>query len=141
MPGHAFHQLYYHFTWTPKHRLPVIAGHVRDWLLTCLAERCNKRDAVLLARNAMPDRVCLLFSLRPTGGVAAFSGQVKPASARLFTVAHDANDINLVRQTGYGAVTLRKGEPRKAIECVNNEQAIHAARKTPRILEPTWDEE
>ena len=135
MASHAFHQLYYHITWSTKHRLPLIEERVRDWLLPCLSEACEKRQAELIACNAMPDHVHLLVSLPPTACVATFIGQLKGASSRLFKQTHGVNDINLIWQEGYGVVTLRKGETQKVTEYVNNQQEIHAARKASRLLE------
>jgi putative transposase len=141
MASHAFHQLYYHVTWSTKHRQPLIEERVRGWLLTCLAEECAKRSVVLLACNAMPDHVHLLVSLPPTACVSTFIGQIKGVSSRLFKQTHGVDDINLVWQEGYGVVTLRKAESRKVSEYIQNQQEIHAARKTSRILETQWAEE
>ena len=138
MSSHAFHQLYYHFAWSTKQRLPLIEERVHGWLLTCIAEECPKRQAVLLACNAMPDHVHLLVSLPPTACVATFIGQIKGASSRLFKLTHGVEDANLIWQEGYGVVTLRKGESRKVINYVNNQQEVHAARKTSKILETMW---
>jgi putative transposase len=138
MSSHSFHQLYYHVTWSTKHRMPLIEERVHDWLLACIADECPKRQALLIACNAMPDHVHLLVSLPPTECVAAFIGQIKGASSRLFKRTHGVEDINLVWQEGYGVVTLRKGELPKAIDYVNKQQEIHAARKASKILETMW---
>ena len=116
-------------------------GHIRDWLLLCLAEECPKRQAVLLACNAMPDHVHLFVSLPPTACVSTFIGQIKGASSRLFKLTQNVDDVNLMWQEGYGVVTLRKGESRKVMDYVNNQQEIHAARKTSRVLETAEVEE
>lgn len=141
MASHAFHQLYYHITWSTKHRLPLIEERVRAWLLPCLAEACEKRQAELIASNAMPDHVHLLVSLQPTACLATFIGQLKGASSRLFRQTHAVEDINLVWQEGHGVVTLRKAESQRVKDYVNNQQEIHATRKASRILETSGVED
>lgn len=134
MSSHAFHQLYYHFAWAIKNRLPLITDATRDWLIECIENEVRKRDGTLLACNAMPDHAHLFVSLPPTVGVATFIGQIKGASSRLYT-SQFGEAGQLVWQTGYGVITCRKAEADKVIRYVLNQQEIHASRKISRLLE------
>jgi putative transposase len=141
MSCHAFHQLYYHITWSTKHRQPFIVDHLRTWLIECITEQGKKREAVVLACNTMPDHIHLLISLPPTVTVATFIGQVKGASSRLLKMQHQLAETNQVWQEGYGVVTLRKAEARKVTDYVVNQQELHAKRKTSHILETQFMED
>jgi REP element-mobilizing transposase RayT len=133
MASHAFHQLYFHFAWSTKDRLPLITENVRDWLIRCVTEECPKRGGVLLACNAMPDHVHLCVSLPPTT-CAEFIAKIKGASSRLFNQRFE-EEKHLMWQEGYGVITFRKGEAEKVVRYIQNQQEIHAKRKAARLLE------
>ena len=135
MPSNAFHQLYYHITWSTKQRLPLIEGRGREWLLGCIAAECGKHGGTLLACNAMPDHVHLLVCLPPTACVSVFIGRIKGATSRLFKLQQGPEGANLVWQEGYGVITVRKSEAPKVVTYIQNQQQIHANRKAHELLE------
>jgi putative transposase len=136
MAGHAFHQLYYHYVWTTKNRVERLAGDTLVWLLRELDVEAHKRGGILLAHNAMPGHLHLLVTLPPTLCVATYIGQVKGAIAHTHNKVHPtASPIEW--QEGYGVISLLKAQSDRAVNYVLNQQAIHAARKTRRILEQT----
>jgi len=134
--SHVFHQLYYHFVWATKDRLPLITDDVCEQLIQCVEEACRQRGVTAIACNAMPDHVHLFVRLEPATGVATFIGEIKGASSyahnRRFGSRH-----HLKWQDGYGVVTVRAAETEKVIRYVTNQQTLHVARKTSRLLETT----
>jgi REP element-mobilizing transposase RayT len=57
MSAHVYHQMYFHIVWSTKDRLPFIVDDVREWLVKRVASEACKRNAEVLACNAMPDHV------------------------------------------------------------------------------------
>jgi putative transposase len=134
--SHVFHQLYYHFVWSTKDRLPLITDEVKEQLVQAIANACQERGVTPIACNSMPDHVHLFVQLQPTTCVATFIGQIKGASAythnRRFGVRH-----HLKWQDGYGVVTVREAETEKVVRYIVNQQQLHETRKTSWILEAT----
>lgn len=136
MSGHSFHQLYYHYVWTTKNRESLLVGDLHVWLLRQLQIESHKRGGIVLAFNAMPDHVHLHVSLPPTLCVSTYVGQVKGAMSFDYNKEHPG-ESRLAWQEGYGVVSLLKRNSERVTAYVENQQQIHAARKTIRILEQT----
>src|SRR5687768_13859898 len=105
MSSNAFHQCYYHITWTTKKRIPMITEGVLPFLLKCIEENCPKRGGILYACNAMPDHVHLCVCLPPTIAVTTFIGQIKGVTSRVFNQSF-GEERHLIWQEGYGVVTF-----------------------------------
>lgn len=140
MPSHAFHQLYYHFVWGTKDRLPLITENARERLIRWVEDECRKRGGTPLACNALSDHVHLFVNLPPTACVSTFIGQVKGASSFAYN-HHFSAPHHLMWQDGYGVITVRKAESEKVIRYIANQQELHAAHKTSRLLETTGADE
>jgi putative transposase len=131
-----FHQLYFHFVWATRERLPVLEdADVRQWLLNRVEAECVKRKATVLALNAMPDHVHLLVNLPPCD-LTQFIGPIKGASSFAFNQEYRGHHL-LYWQDGYGVISLRAAEVEKVARYVINQERIHAARRTSDILETT----
>lgn len=136
MASHAFHQLYYHIVWRTSSREPVIEDVQAQWFEEMICREAERRDATVLACRVMPEHVHLFVSLPPTVTLSTFIGEVKGVSAHHYNTNY--RDRHHLRwQTGYGVVTVRKGEADRVIEYVRNQREIHAARKASRTLETT----
>jgi putative transposase len=117
MLSHVFHQLYYHFVWATHNRLPLITDQMRNSLVKWVEAEARNRGGVPISCYAMPDHVHLLVSLPPTACVSEFI---------------------FAWQEGYGVITVRKAETPKIIRYIEDQPAIHAARKASRTLETTY---
>jgi putative transposase len=138
--GHAFHQLYYHFTWATHGRRTIIRGEHRASLLRIINEEAKTRGGWPIRHNAMPDHVHLLVRLPPSVRVSDFIGQVKG------TTAHRVNkeikpDCKLTWQEGHGVLTLRKDELEKVSRYVDNQETHHQSGRLSILLERIADEE
>jgi putative transposase len=134
--GHAFHQLFYHFAWATHSRIPLIDRRWRGELLKILNEEVKTRGGRPVRHNAMPDHVHLLVRLPPTTTVSDFIGQVKGA------VTFRVNDElkpkrKLVRQEGYGMLTLRRDELDKVSRYIDNQEKHHRVGRLSDLLETT----
>jgi putative transposase len=135
MSHSAFFQLYYHLVWSTKGRLPSIQATLLEYTKNLVIDDAKCRGASVLAVGVMPDHVHLLVSLPPTATISTFVGQVKGA------VAHELNRTigqkTVEWQEGYGALTLRAADLDKVAKYVDNQPAIHRARKAHGELEVT----
>ena len=132
--AHVFHQLYYHFIWSTHNRDPHLDRSFRKDFLRILTEETIERGGKAIRRNAMPDHVHLLVRLPPTISVSTFVGQLKGATA------HRVNQelkpkFELRWQSGYGVLTLRKGELAKVMKYIDNQEDHHRGRRLSEVLE------
>lgn len=134
MASDVFHQLYYHFVWSTKNRVPLISEENRHMVISEVETQCRIRGGILLCCNAMPDHVHLAVSLPPTACVSTIIGKVKGASSHILS-KEPIWELPFAWQDGYGVVTFRKGERDKVVKYVQNQQEIHASRKPSPILE------
>ncbi|HLA83218.1 MAG TPA: IS200/IS605 family transposase [Thermoguttaceae bacterium] len=132
--AHAFHELYYHFTWSTHSRTATIRRDDRSMLLKIVNEEAKKLGAWPIRHNAMPDHVHLLVRLPPTITVSDFIGRVKGA------VSHRVNQevrpgVKMKWQEGYGALTLRREEIEKVARYIDNQESHHAHGRLSKLLE------
>jgi putative transposase len=138
--GHAFHQLYYHFTWSTYSRVALIRRDFRPGLLKMVNEEAKKLGGWPIRHNAMPDHVHLLVRLPPTIAVSEFIGRVKGA------VSHRVNEeirpsFKLKWQEGYGVLTLRKDELEKVSRYIDDQESHHHSGRLSELLERTESDE
>src|SRR5205085_6334542 len=119
----VFHQLYYHFVWATKNRVPLITDQNSRCVITEVEIQCRIRGGVPLGCNAMPDHVHMVVTLPPTACLATFIGKVKGASSH--ELAKDPIwELPFAWQDGYGVVSFRKGELDKVVKYVDNQAEI-----------------
>jgi REP element-mobilizing transposase RayT len=138
--GHAFYQLYYHFTWSTHARAALIRRDHRPALLKIVNEEAKKLGGRPIRHNAMPDHVHLLVDLPPTVTVSDFVGRVKGAAAHRFN-EEVRPGVQLKWQEGYGALTLRKDELEKVSHYIDNQEAHHSDGRLSRLLERSEPDE
>jgi len=138
--GHAFHQLYYHFTWSTYSRAAVIRRDQRAALLKIVHEEAKKLGGEPIRHNAMPDHVHLLVRLPPTIAASDFIGRVKGATSHRYN-EEVRPGIKLKWQEGYGALTLRKGELEKVSRYIDNQESHHSGGRVSELLESSESDE
>jgi len=135
MSAHVYHQMYFHIVWSTKDRLPFIADEVRDWLVEQVKSAASKRNAEVLACNAMPDHVHLFVSLPPTILPATFVGEIKGVVSRAFH--REYGEARFLKwQMGYSIHTLRNKEQEIVIRYIEEQQLRHETGKIWPSLEP-----
>lgn len=135
MSSHVFHQIYFHIVWSTKDRLPFIVEDVREWLVKRVTREACKRNAEVLACNAMPDHVHLFVSLPPTVMPATFVGEVKGTVSHAFHREYGETHF-LKWQMGYSIITLRKNEQKIVIRYIEDQQRRHETGNIWPSLEP-----
>ena len=134
--GHAFHQLYYHFTWSTHGRAALIRRDCRASVLKIVNEEAKKRGGWPIRHNAMPDHVHLLVRLPPSIAISDFIGRVKGATAHRVNEA-GVSGFKLKWQEGYGVLTLRKDEVDKVSRYIDNQESHHRGGRLSYLLERT----
>lgn len=128
MPVHAHHyrELYYHFVWATKQRLPLIVPEMETHLYRYVRHKCEELEAVVYAVNGMPDHIHLACSVPPRLSVTDFVQQVKGASS-YFINHQDEIEGQLFWQEGYGVLTFSKNDLPRIVSYINNQKAHHQA--------------
>jgi REP element-mobilizing transposase RayT len=134
--GHAFHQLYYHFTWSTHCREELIHRAWRPKLLLIINDEVKKRGCWPSRHNAMPDHVHLLVRLPPTVKVSEFIGEIKGAASYRAN-AEIQPRLKLQWQEGYGVLTLRKDELDKVAGYIDRQEEHHRTGRLSVLLERT----
>lgn len=136
---HAFHQLYYHFTFATYRREPLIDRSWRPKLLEIMGDEVKQRGGQPIRHNAIGDHAHLLVRLPPTATVAKFIGEVKGATSS--RVNRDVKpDFKLRWQEGYGVLTLRQHELDKVSRYIDNQEQHHSRGRLSEMLETTETE-
>lgn len=86
MSSNAFHQLYYHITWTTSSREALLDLPMAAWLEDTIRREGMQRGANILARKVMPEHVHLFVNLDPKVTPADFIGKMKGVTAHHFNV-------------------------------------------------------
>ena len=130
----AFYQLVYHFTWSTKHRLPLITPEVEARLYPYIGYKCRELGYRLHAVNGVEDHIHVLVSLTPSHVVADVAKNLKGASSHHIN-KESGLDTTLYWQDGYGVVTLRKSEIPKIVGYIMNQKQHHREGKLSDALE------
>ena len=132
-----FTQLYVHYVWATRDRLPLIDPSWEADLHAAIAAKCREFGCDVLAVNGSIDHVHLLVRLPATITVAGLVKEAKGASSHL------ANRV-LSRsaafrwQVGYGAFTVGKSGVEAVARYVRTQGQRHASGRVIGDLE-RWD--
>jgi putative transposase len=134
--GHVFHDLYYHFVWATRGRIPLIRRDYRPQLLKIVNDEAKKLGGWPIRHNAMPNHVHLLIRLPPTATVSEFIGALKGAASHRVNEEIRPN-FRFMWQEGYGVLTLRKDEVEKVSQYIDNQETHHRQGRLSVLLERT----
>jgi REP element-mobilizing transposase RayT len=130
----TFFQLYYHFVWATRNRLPIITPQVAAMLYPFVSTKCVELEYKLHAIGGTEDHVHLLVELTPTILVADVAKMLKGASSHFVNHVSGLGDA-LYWQDGYGVITLRKDEAPKVANYIRNQRQHHASGTLSKLLE------
>jgi putative transposase len=75
--------LFYHFTWSTKHRQPLLNDSNRKILYKSIIAKAVELGSIVLAVHAIEDHIHLLVSAPPTIAPSVLVGQIKGVSSHL----------------------------------------------------------
>ena len=121
-------QLYYHFTWSTKDRLPLITPEIEGRLYAVIVSKVNEFDAVVFAIGGMEEHVHMVVTIPPKVSLSTFIGQVKGASSHF--VNHEFDLPHYFRwQNEYGVISFAKRSLPDVVRYVKNQKEIHRKRQ------------
>lgn len=80
---HHVFLLHYHLIWCPKRRRPILAGAVKQRLLSIIKDVARERSVDILALEIMPEHLHLFVSSHPMLPVHQLVKAIKARSSRL----------------------------------------------------------
>jgi len=124
----SYWQLYYHFVWTTKDRLPLIIPEIEARLYAVIASKVHEFDAVVFAIGGMEEHIHLATAVPPKHSLSTFIGQVKGASSHF--VNHELNlPFSFYWQSEYGVMSFAKRSLPDIVRYVKNQKEIHRKRQ------------
>jgi putative transposase len=130
----AFHQLYFHFVWATRNRLPLVNNAVEARLFPYIGAKCKELGYGLYAVNGTEDHLHALIELTPTILIADVVRNLKGAASHYINKESGLSEM-LYWQDGYGVVSLRKAEVPKVVSYIQRQKEHHASGKLSSVLE------
>jgi putative transposase len=130
----TFHQLYFHFAWATKNRLPIVSPAVEARLHPYIGAKCKELGYNLFAVNGTEDHLHVLVELTPTMIIADVARNLKGASSHYINKESGLSDT-LYWQDGYSVVSIRKAEVPKVVDYIKRQKEHHASGSLSDILE------
>ncbi|MBX3065207.1 MAG: IS200/IS605 family transposase [Anaerolineae bacterium] len=129
-----YSNLFYHFVWTTKQRIPFITQDNRVEIYRAIRKKIEAMDGMVLALNGMEEHVHLFVSIPPKLAPATCIGQVKGASsfaaARLVTGGEPFD-----WQDEYGVLTVSESHIPHILDYIDKQQQHHSAGTLDPCLE------
>ena len=130
----TYMELYYHFIWSTKDRLPLITEEVEIHLLPYIRHKCEELRVIVHALNGMPNHLHLACSLPRQLSVSEFMENLKGAAS--FYINHlPDKDLQLYWQAGYGALTFSKRDLPRIVAYIDHQKTHHARNQLSYAME------
>jgi len=124
----SYWQLYYHFIWSTKDRLPLITPEIEARLYAVIVSKVHEFDAVAFAIGGMTEHVHLVTAVPPKTALSIFIGQIKGVSSHF--VNHELDLPYYFRwQSEYGVISFAKRSLPDVVRYVKNQKEIHRKRQ------------
>ena len=136
--SNTYSELYYHFIWSTKDRLPLITAEVESRLFGFIRHKCEELRVVVHAVNVMPNHVHLACSLPRQLSVSEFMEALKGSSSH-FINHLPTTDGRLYWQEGYGVLTFSKRDLPQIVGYIDKQKFHHQAGQLSLTMERTSD--
>jgi len=118
-------QLYYHFIWGTKNRLPLIDSTLEPELYRVIVAKAQKLEGFVHAIGGIEDHVHLGVSFPPKGSPAKFIGDVKGNSSHY--VNHVIKpDFEFYWQDEYGVLSFGERNLASVVRYIHDQKQHHA---------------
>ncbi len=131
-------QLFYHFVWSTKIRLPLLTPEVEPVIHKYLRNKSIDLEAVVFALNGTKDHVHLVVSVPPKISLSKFIGQVKGVASAKFN-QEGLGQTPFFWQEEYGVFSFDAKRLPNYIAYVERQKEHHAQGTTIPVLERTTD--
>jgi len=127
-------EVYLHFIWATKRRLPLITPDVERGVYRCIASESARLGCVVLGIGGMPDHVHLVLKATTTLSASRIMQQVKGASSRY--VQDQFPEAAFGWQENYGVFSVTRSHLQRVLAYVHGQKEHHASGR----LWPEWEE-
>ena len=138
MARNYYAEIYYHFVWRTKGRLPMIISDYEKLVWQEIKNKVVKYGGVPLEVGGIADHVHLLIQAQPTLMPSEFIGKVKGGSS------YDINRQTRMRMAwgeGYGVLTLAKINVDGVRAYIRNQRERHKVNRLRPVMERCEPEE
>jgi putative transposase len=118
--------LQYHFVFSTKDRLPLIATGWRDRLHEYLGGAIRSMDGIAHAVGGVADHVHLLVGLKPTHVISNVLRDIKRSSS--VWIRDEVSVAGFTWQAGFGAFTVSPPRVEGVIRYIKNQEQHHRVR-------------
>jgi putative transposase len=125
--SHTYSNLLSHVVFSTKDRKPLIDAELKPRLLGYINGIVDESGGKVLALNAMPDHLHMLWKLPPTSSLSDSLRVVKTNSSRW---VHDTwgSQKSFAWQTGYGAFSVSRSNVSAVANYVEQQESHHRKR-------------
>jgi REP element-mobilizing transposase RayT len=128
-------EVYFHFTWATKNRLPLLTPDIERRLHRCIASEIQRLGCQVLAINGVEDHVHIVLKAPTNVSPAQIAKQAKGVSSHFARESiSDCESFNW--QEGYGVFSLSRPHKDRALLYVQNQKQHHANG----TVWPEWEE-
>ena len=129
-----FHQLYYHFIWATRNRLPLLTAEVEPVIHGFLWAKAVGLGAHVYALNGTEDHMHLVVAVPPTIALSKFIGQIKGVASTRFNKS-GLSEKPFFWQEEYGVLSFDAKRLPNYIAYVNRQKEHHASQTLIAALE------
>ncbi len=121
----TYWNLFYHFVWSTKGRLPLIEAGLEADLYRAIAAKIQKQEGIVHAIGGTAEHIHLAVSLPPKTAPANFIGEVKGNSS------HFVNHVLMPGfefhwQDAYGVLSFSKKDLPAVVRYIHDQKRHHA---------------
>ena len=118
-------QLYYHFVWATKERLPLISPEKESHLYDFIIGKADSLGAIVYAINGTENHIHLVVSVPPTIALSDFIKRIKGSSSHDWNQNLAISGNTFSWQGGYGVFSFGQKQLDWAIAYVKNQKIHH----------------
>jgi REP element-mobilizing transposase RayT len=119
----TYTELYYHFIWATKGRLPLVPPEKEAPLHSYIRRKCEELSVVVHALNGMPDHLHLACTLPRQLSISEFMELIKGSSSHFMNQMD--KETKFYWQVGYGALTFSKKDLPAIVAYIDNQKTHH----------------
>jgi REP element-mobilizing transposase RayT len=133
-----FSQIYLHFVWGTKQRMPLITKDIQEDLYSIIADKCGELGCHLIAIGGVADHVHLLISIPTKLSAAQLMKHVKGNSSYLINHAFQREQV-FQWQGNYGVFSVSRSHLDTIANYIKNQEAHHRDNTIISVLEMMED--
>jgi len=137
----TFSELYYHFIWTTKGRMPIIDGEIENVIKKVLFSKAKELRIDILEVNGTEDHLHLLVRSIPSLAPSDIAKHFKGSSSHFVNhiTLKDDKTRALYWQDGYGVVTVNSSAVKAIKKYIENQKEHHKKSSLINDLESCED--